>query len=217
MRRPEDVIPFLGKQELHWREGRSAKLLMDQWFAAGGLPASIRAVLDTAGPFSGATMLEGWPERETELPWGKGRPTQTDLLALLRLESGELAVLGIEAKVDETLGPLVGDWLREGGDNRVARLNGLCALFGLDPTAVHAMRYQVLHRIAGSVLEAQRFGCRRAAVLVQSWCPRRTGLPEFQTFASAVGLSLDANATSGPLHVEGVELWIGWVAEELGG
>lgn len=215
MRWPEDVIPFLGKQELHWKEGRSAKLLIDQWFAAGGLPASVRTVLETAEPFSGATMLEGWPERETELPWGRGRPTQTDLLALLRLKSGELAVLGIEAKVDETLGPLVGDWLREGGDNRVARLKGLCGLFGLDPQAVHTMRYQVLHRIAGSVLEAQRFGCRRAAVLVQSWCPKRTGLPDFQAFATAVGLSLESNAISGSIDIAGVELWIGWVAEQI--
>ena len=107
MRRPEDVIPHLGKGELHWKEGRSARLLAEQWFSARGLPASVSAILATAEEWRGAKMLEGWPERETELPWGTGRPTQTDLLALLRLASGELAVLGIEAKVDETLGPLV--------------------------------------------------------------------------------------------------------------
>lgn len=88
MKRPEDVIPHLGKGELHWKEGRSAKLLADQWFAARGLPPSVRNVIEQAEPFIGTVMLEGWLERETELPWGKGRPTQTDLLALLKLQSG---------------------------------------------------------------------------------------------------------------------------------
>lgn len=215
MRRPEDVIPFLGKQDLHWKEGRSAKLLIEQWFAAGGLPTSVSALLDRSGPFKGARMLEGWPERETELPWGRGKPTQTDLLALLKLANGELAVLGVEAKVDETLGPLVSSWLAEGGENRLARLTGLCALFGLAPDDTYAMRYQVLHRVAGSVLEAQRFGCSRAVVLVQSWCPKRTGLPDFQAFARALGLSLEADAISDPIEIGGIETRIGWVTGQI--
>src|SRR5690349_5294781 len=110
MRAPEDVIPHLGKGALHWKEGRSAKLLADAWFSAGGLPASVRAVIEQAPEYKDVVMLEGWLERATELPWGRGNPTQTDLLALLRRADGTQAVLGIEAKVDETLGPIVGEW-----------------------------------------------------------------------------------------------------------
>lgn len=37
MRRPEDVIPFLGSPG-HWRDGRSAKLVAESWFAAKDRP-----------------------------------------------------------------------------------------------------------------------------------------------------------------------------------
>ena len=32
IRRPEDVIPYLGSPG-HWRDGRSAKLIAESWFA----------------------------------------------------------------------------------------------------------------------------------------------------------------------------------------
>ncbi len=37
MRRPEDVIPYLGSSG-HWRDGRSAKLVAESWFAAKDRP-----------------------------------------------------------------------------------------------------------------------------------------------------------------------------------
>ncbi len=50
MRRPEDVIPYLGSPG-HWRDGRSAKLVAESWFAAKdrpelyGLPEMVRVTL----------------------------------------------------------------------------------------------------------------------------------------------------------------------------
>jgi hypothetical protein len=37
IRRPEDVIPYLGSPG-HWRDGRSAKLVAESWFAAKDRP-----------------------------------------------------------------------------------------------------------------------------------------------------------------------------------
>lgn len=91
----------------------------------------------------------------------------------------------------------------------------LCGLFGIDPAATYGLRYQILHRVAGSVLEARRFVCRRASVLVQSWCPKRTGLPDFQAFAAVIGLTLEPQAISEPKDIGGIEVRIGWVAEEI--
>jgi hypothetical protein len=55
MREPTDIIPHLGKGELHWKEGRSAHALCMSWAEANAIPASIRRVLAT---HPGAARLE---------------------------------------------------------------------------------------------------------------------------------------------------------------
>lgn len=211
--KPEDVIPHLGKGELHWRDGYSAKSVCVSWFNANDIPSAVRSVLDQAPEYRGAELLEAWLERCTHLPWGKGNPSQTDLLALLRLEDG-LAILGIEAKVKESFGPIVRDWLDDGGANKEARLHGLCDFLGLELTAALDLRYQLLHRTAAAILEAQRFGAARAAMVVQSFCPERTGLSDFRAFARAAAFGdIGANSMSEPRKLNGVETRVGWIAD----
>ena len=124
--RPEEIIPRLGKQELHWKKGRSAFELSSAWMQANGLPLPVRAVVEQAPEWRSTKFLEGIFERETELP-GKGRPSQTDLLAIVALKDGN-AILGVEGKVDEPFGPIVDDWLAGAKDqNRQDRLAGLCS------------------------------------------------------------------------------------------
>ena len=57
--RPEKVIPYLAKQELHWKKGYSAYELAHSWISAGGIPASVRSVLDTCPDYAGAQLIEG--------------------------------------------------------------------------------------------------------------------------------------------------------------
>lgn len=90
--RPEDVIPHLAKQELHWRKGYSAYELALSWVTAGGIPASVRSVLDTCPDYAGAQLVEGLLEREVDL-CTRGRPSQTDLLAFVKLASSRPTAL----------------------------------------------------------------------------------------------------------------------------
>src|SRR5215468_8940007 len=107
--KPVEIVPRLGKQELHWKEGRSAYELATTWMRAGGIPKAIRTVLEQAPEWRGAELLEAVFERETSLP-RQGRPSQTDLLGIVRLKDGN-AILGVEGKVDEPFGRAVADWL----------------------------------------------------------------------------------------------------------
>ena len=101
---PDDVIPHLGKPT-HYREGRSAYCVANSWMAlGGGIPDLITATLDTAPALVGASLIEGFFEREVDLGDGR-RPSQTDLLALLRV-ADTLVVMSVEAKVDEPFGNL---------------------------------------------------------------------------------------------------------------
>lgn len=211
--KPEDVIPHLGKGERHWQQGYSAKAVCESWFGANDVPTSVRAVFDQAEEYRGAELIDAWLERCTHLPWGRGNPSQTDLLAVLDL-GDELAVVGVEAKVRESFGPFVRDWLAEGGENREARLEGLCGILKFDPAATHDLRYQLLHRTAAAVLEAGRYHARHAAMIVQSFCAERTGLGDFQAFAAAGGFGrVDADSISQQKQLDGVSLRIGWAAD----
>lgn len=212
--RPEDVIPHLGKGELHWRQGYSARAVAESWFAANDLPPKVRAVLEQAPELRGAELVDAWLERCTDLPWGRGAASQTDLLAVLGL-GGELAVMGVEAKVKESFGPLVREWLAAGGDNRRQRLAGLCGLFGLDPAAVGDLRYQLFHRTAAAVLEARRYRAGKAVLMVHSFCPDATGLGDFTAFADRLGVVIGRDRLAGPLAAGGVALWLGWAGDSI--
>ena len=144
LRRPEDVIPHLGKPT-HWKAGRSAKLLAESWFYASDVPLPIRNLLDQNDDLIGAEFLDAWMERETDLRDGRATPSQTDLLALLGLRD-QIAVLGIEAKVDESFGQIISDWAVRGGAGKQHRLERLCHLLRLVPSEVGHLQYQLLHQ-----------------------------------------------------------------------
>jgi hypothetical protein len=213
---PEDVVRHLGRGKLHWKAGRSAHALVTRWHEARGIPAIVRHVLDTQTAFTGAALVDAFLERNVDLPGG-GRPTQTDLMAILRTGS-ELAIAAVEGKVDETFGPLVGEWLKE-NPGRLDRLNGLTSLFG--PTARDpALRYQLFHRSASALLEAERYNASIALMLVHSFSAERAGFADYAAFLKAVGLS--DNPTPGQIygpkhcivHGRSISFYAGWVADD---
>lgn len=77
----EDVIPYLAKQERHWRKAFSAYDLAHSWVNTGDIPASVRSVLDTCPDYAEAHLVEGLFERDVDLRT-PGRRSQADLLAL---------------------------------------------------------------------------------------------------------------------------------------
>lgn len=216
--RPEDAIHHLGSPT-HWQPGRSAKSLADLWFKANSLPASISAALANDLKLNSAVLLDAFLERSVDLGDGQ-RPSQSDLMAIVRLNDG-LGVLAIEAKVDETFGPTVDEWLSEPkGDKptRLARLGKLCKMLGLSPTSVGSIRYQLIHRTASALIEAERYRARDAAMIVQSFCPKRSWFADYQAFVQAMGLGEETDGSlTRAKNCEGINLRLGWVAETSNG
>lgn len=216
LRRPEDVIPHLGAPH-HWKEGRSAKSLIDQWWAANDLPPSIRALLDQAPEWRGAELIDAFAERCTDLGDGRASHSQSDLLAVVGLSDG-LGLIGIEAKVNEGFDRTVDEWRAQPSVGKKARLEKLCALFGLDPSKVGHLRYQLFHRTASAVIEAKRYRARHAMMIVQSWSPDHDGYDDYAAFFSALGVvGLPRGQVSRPLLVDGVALRTGWSVETHSG
>lgn len=235
--RPEEVRPRLGDPDRHWKPGRSAFELATAWMRAGDIPALVRSVLDQAPEWTGAELLEAIFERSTALP-GRGYASQTDLLGIISLADGN-AILGVEAKVDEPFGELVGEWLegtlrrnRAESDadfelrrersktNRADRLQSLCGILEVDEARVGDLHYQLIHRTCAAVYEAKRFRYRRAMMLVHSFAAAdgTTGFPpcfeEFRAFSHVLGMPVSKpGSVSLAKSLGGVELRLGWVTD----
>jgi uncharacterized protein DUF6946 len=209
-RSAEDWKAFLADPEKHWKDGRSAKLLAECWEASRPeLPQEFREAF-SGTPFESFLPLLAIPEYCVDLPGGS-RPSQNDLFVLGRI-GHELAVLMVEGKVDESFGPLLGDWLKDASPGKKQRLDFLKSTLGLSGPLPDVLRYQLLHRTASPLIEAYRFCALYAAMVVHSFSESDAGLEDYQAFARLLG----AEGTKGSLeHVSrhaDAELWIGWVS-----
>jgi hypothetical protein len=211
MLQPEDLVPHLGGADRHWKPGRSAHALATVWFQANEIPASVRKVLAAHPDFAELNLVDGFFERQVDLGDGR-RPSQTDLMAVCADRAG-LCVVGVEGKVDETFGPRVEEWL-DGSTTKLARLQKLCAMLGLDLEKVRALRYQLLHRTASVIIEARRYHARRGVLLVHSFHSHAAGFEDFTAFTKAVGFAdVTRNSVSAARTVGGLELAVAWVED----
>jgi hypothetical protein len=210
--KPEDIIPFLGKPDLHWKKEYSAYELAYSWVRADGFPPRVRAALDEVPEFRGANIVQAEFERQTDLRT-RGRNSQTDLMVHVHAPAGDF-VIGVEGKVDEAFGETVGVWLQD-KNTRHTRLNALCAVLALDPDNVGSLRYQLFHRTVAAIFEAQAYNYRQAVMLVHSFSPTKRWLSDFHAFASALGIADDLDGhISAPIQRGGVTLRLGWVSDQ---
>lgn len=179
---PESWRGLLADPGKHWRTGFSAKTLAHAWESANGLPPEISRL------FGGdAELLLALPEHKVDLPGGS-RPSQTDLFALVRWD-GRTVALAVEGKVDEPFGPTVGEWLDGASDGKRLRLEYLCGVLGLRSNGLPNLRYQLLHRAASAVIEADRFKTDEAAMIVHSFSQTSAWFESLEAFAGRLGVS----------------------------
>lgn len=200
----------------HWKDGKSAKELATSWVDAEatprGLPPKVAALLDTVPSLAGATLLLGIPEHKVELP-SPGRPSQNDLWAILRSPAG-LVSLAVEGKSGEPFDRPLEEWLKDASPGKNARLAGLCDLLGATSAPPGNLMYQLFHRTASAILEAERWGLQEAMMLVHSF----GGSTDYQSethltqFADWLDLS-QASVRQRTLR-SGITLSLGWVADE---
>jgi len=209
MLEPEDVVRHLGKQEQHWKEGRSAHALVQVWSKSKGFPEAVASVLQTQPAFELPELIDAFLERQVDLRT-EGRNSQTDLLAVAGLGNG-IAIVAVEGKAGESFGPIVEKWLGE-GDKKQARLNGLCKTLNLSLDMARPLRYQLLHRAASTVYEAQRYRTKLAALIVHSFAEDAKGFEDFSAFQRAIGLGGGHKCAF--VSCDGVDLYSAWVQDK---
>lgn len=189
-RSAEDWRPFLGDPEKHWLDGYSAKELAKAWQGANGFPAEVGKAFVNSGIdlFHNLELLLAIPEHQVDLPPPGGRPTQCDLFAVAR-GGQSLVAIAVEGKVKEPFGPLVSEWLMDGSEGKRTRLRFICDKLGLREKEVEGIRYQLLHRTAAALIEAERFMAKHAVMLVHSFSLNNEWFEDYAAFARLYGIS----------------------------
>jgi len=204
---PDDWKQFLADPEKQWRKGYSAMACAWSWEKAKGLPTEIAELLG-----QDAKLILAVPEHKVSIP-GRGGDSQCDVFALVR-RSATLIAAAIEAKVNESFDKTVSDWLAVGGQNRRDRLDGLCDILGASRKNLDGLRYQLFHRTAAAILEADRFGADEAAMIVQSFSPEQMWRDDFDAFVAHLGADSDGGGHSLAL-ADGKKLFLGWASCQM--
>lgn len=213
---PADWRRLLADPAKQWKAGRSAYEVAVAWESARrtprGLPKDVADVLDRCEDLRDAHLLFGIPEHQVVLEGG-GHASQTDLWALLRTPVG-LVSMAVEGKAGEGFGQRVDEWLKDASprSGKPRRLAQLCRILALSEDRAHGCVYQLLHRSAAAILEAQRFGIDRAVLLVHSFLPEGHGsMTDFKAFGEQLGVHLAENEIVSAGVRDSVQLLVGCI------
>ncbi|EFI34114.1 hypothetical protein Dthio_PD1455 [Desulfonatronospira thiodismutans ASO3-1] len=202
----EQWAQFLAEPARQWRKGYSARTLAYSWQDADGFPDEVGAVLGLK--FPAAEILLAFPEHQVPLPGGS-RPSQNDIWVLARSQ-GKLISIAVEGKVSESFGPTIQEWQAQSNPGKTARLEFLQRLLELDAVPL-SIRYQLLHRTASALIEAQRFNAQHALMLVHSFSQSHEGFQDYAAFAELMGGRASKEILNSAGSLSGTLLHIAWV------
>ena len=117
----------------------------------------------------------------------------------------------VEGKVSEPFGPLVSEWFQNPSEGKKKRLAYLCKILELNSDHVNPIRYQLLHRTASAIIEAERFNASSALMLVHSFSPTNEWYDDFEKFAGLYDTQTELDKILSLGRVNGIKLYIGWV------
>jgi len=203
---PGDWKSLLADPEKHWARGYSARTLAHAWEDSDGFPPEIINVLHQSNALSDIEPLIIFPEWKVPLPGGRAS-SQNDVWVLAKTDSGLVSV-SIEGKVEESFDKTLGEWKLKASKGRQIRLAYLLDVLGLNETLPDKIYYQLLHRTASAVIEAERFGATQAVMVIHSFSRHNRWFEEFKTFVNLykaeaeIGRLITVKARNGlPLHL----------------
>jgi hypothetical protein len=203
---------LLADSEKQWKAGYSAYELAHAWTQTSGLPKSIQTAF-TNSDFERFKILYAFPEHQVYLNNNKA-PSQNDLFILGKVDQ-DLVVIMVEGKVEEPFGELVKDWLLQASEGKKERLTFLKDKLRLSPFAsIDHIRYQLLHRAASAVIEAENLNVKKAIMLVHSFSQNDSWFADYAYFVSMFGLKAQKNALTQPVLINGVHIVFGWVSDK---
>ena len=211
---PELWKEFLAEPKKQWKTGYSAKSLAYCWEEAQGFPKSVQKVFKEYpyDLFHSIEFLLGIPEHQVPLPGGS-TASQNDIFVLAK-SGDELISIAVEGKVSEPFGPTIAEKKKDQSPGVKKRLKFLCYVLGISGKDIDNIRYQLLHRTASALLEADRFCAKHALMLVHSFSQEHQWFEDYAAFAALYGQDPTPNSIVYAGEVHGKNLYLGWVTGE---
>lgn len=208
---PEEWKDLVG--ERRWKTGHSAKALASSWEESEGFPEEVQEVFNRSGhpQLHDLKFIRGYPEHKVPLPGGSSA-SQSDIFVIA--ESGsERIVISVEGKVKESFGQYVEDWIADAPSTsgKPVRFGYLKERLGIEDSGLEGIRYQLMHRTASALIEAERFGVETAVMLVHSFSQEDEHIGDYQAFVELFGASGGVNTVSYAGNRNGIDLYLAWV------
>jgi hypothetical protein len=197
----------------HWKDGFSAKTLALCWNEAVDFPESVRNVFKNSeiDLFQNVELLFAFPEYKVPLPGGV-RPSQNDIFILAK-GNCQLISITVEGKVSEGFGDTVNKWRANNSKEERQRLKFLLKKLQLTEDRVLPIPYQLLHRTASAIIEAENFGAKNALMLVHSFSQNDEGFDHYWQFSRLFNSDGKINSLVFAKNIRGIDLYLGWVKE----
>jgi hypothetical protein len=216
---PEEWKQLLADPDKQWKSRHSAKALAYCWQLAKGFPGTVDKVFKESGieVFSSIEVLFGMPEYRVPIKPYRSKASQNDIFVLAKGNS-ELVSIMVEGKVDEPFGELIGEWRKKDRGGKEERLKFLCETLDLDSENTNTARYQLVHRTASAVIEAEKFNAPNALMLVHIFKNNdkayQESLEDYKYFTGLMGEVGNENSITYLKTIRNIKLYAGWVLGE---
>ncbi|WP_230980723.1 DUF6946 family protein [Rossellomorea arthrocnemi] len=207
---------LLSDPDKQWKPSYTPYELAKSWEGANNLPSSVQRAFEQSDIplLENVKVLYGFPEYKVSLPGG-GAPSQNDLY-LLTNAGGVFLPIMVEGKVSEPFGEEVKTWKGENPSiGEKNRFHSILELLGLDEDEVLNKRYQLFHRTASAVIEARKIHAQHALMLVHSFSQQEKWFEDYKEFVNLFGVKAKKDTVVGPVDVNGIQLYFGWVTEPI--
>jgi hypothetical protein len=207
----------LANPDRQWKRGFSAFETAVSWELAcksiSGLPEPVEKLF-CEGKYGEPRLMFAVAEHKVDLPGGNAA-SQSDVWAVVKTSRGMFS-LTIEAKAKEAFGDeMLEKWLIAGETKRSIRNREKrwehVRKYLPKSESFFPVRYQMLHRCAASVIEAERLGFRHAGFIVQAF--KTSPDKSFQDYA-AFCRALNIHPKRGKMattSVGDITLNVGWI------
>ena len=209
---PESWKPLLAEPEKQWRTGFSARTLAHCWEAAVGFPPEIAATLKGADDplLADIVPILAVPEFKVRLPGGS-RSSQNDIFVLARSLTGPVTIM-VEGKVNESFGPLLGEWLVDASPGKRERLDFLLETLGFATDPAGTIRYQLLHRAASAIIVGEQYRAAAGMLIVHSFSDKHAGWSDYEAFLKHFGVQARQGVVQRLSRPAGLPLFSAWIS-----
>jgi hypothetical protein len=207
-----DWQSLLASPEKQWKSGYSAKAAAYSWQEAKGFPEEISALLATSENknLGASELVLAIPEHKVYFPPIQGHPSQNDVFALGRTTNGKLLSMAVEVKVAESFDTTVEKWIKDPTPGKEARLEYLKSRLGIRDKEIGAIRYQLLHRLVSSIIEAERFNAKHAILVIQSFSLIDEWFDDFSNFISIFDKKVEIGKLVKIGEIKNIKVHAGW-------